>query len=91
MEVELTNKDRLDGQVFHKNSQESNSSQQSETSGTSRAGSLLENVTDQNGPNFQNGRKISDQNGQNGRNGADRESGVDGKSGNKVSLREGIQ
>ena len=55
MEVELPNKDWLDdGQVFHKNSQESNSSQQSETSGTSRAGTLLENVTDQNGPNFQN-------------------------------------
>ena len=90
VEVELTNKNRLDGQVFHKTSQESNSSQQSETSATSRAGTLLENVTDQNGPNFQNGqngRKISDQNGQNGRNGAERESSVDGKSGNKVSLR----
>ena len=88
VEVELTNKDWLDdGQVFHKNSQESNSSQQSETSGTSRAGTLLENVTDQNGPNFQNGqngRKISDQN---GRNGADKESSVDGKNGNKVRLK----
>ena len=54
---------------------------------------MLENVTDQNGPNFQNGqngRKISDQNGQNGRNGAERESGVDGKSGNKVSLRKNM-
>ena len=82
-----------DWQVFHKGSQDSNSSQHSE--GSSANGKVVpvenangrncNNPMDRNGQNYQNGQKGSDRNGRNGRDGlrqSDAEGG--GRSGNKV-------
>ena len=87
-----------DGQVFHKGSQDSNSSQHSETSSANgkvpaAPAAPLENLN--NGRNCQNPTDRNSQNGsdqdcqkgsdQNGRNGRGSDAGCSGRSGNKVS------